>query len=492
MAISDMILQKLEPKIAPPSFDVRDLESKDSTSKFRSPESSGYAKELGRKAPLIRVGSVRLEQDSIIAMEVYQNGLIPTIHVSFIDSTGSFTSVGYPKTNPIVTAFVARTHPKLKSFAQSFLITNIHSIPIGDFMVRYDMYGELYVPSINSNFVKAYRGVGSSGALQKVAEELGLGFATNEDTTNDTMTWINPNLNYKGFINSVKDRAYKNETNFFDCFIDRYYVLNFINVEKQFKRGDDIDYGYAGNQQNYIDMSRADSADDELMNQEPIPILLSNSTHVGPGSELRIISYSLAGDNGEVLKRSGFRKRGYLYKHGETDPVKSWFIEPISSSADPAGQVHQTPLLTDFVENEVVKWMGLDYGNAHSNYKFAKLINHHNHLETDKNNLIVNLNGFNHSILRGGRVAVKIYNTMSTEMNNERFVDDKKAKDPDMNTKGKNVASNPEYLDRYLSDSYYVKEVSYAYNSSTPETPFTTQLVLSRRNWYPEPLLENN
>ena len=55
MAISDQILQILEPKITPPSIDLLDRETELSPNKIRMPESTGYATQLGRKAPLIRI-----------------------------------------------------------------------------------------------------------------------------------------------------------------------------------------------------------------------------------------------------------------------------------------------------------------------------------------------------------------------------------------------------------------------------------------------------
>ena len=53
--------------------------------------------------------------------------------------------------------------------------------------------------------------------------------------------------------------------------------------------------------------------------------------------------------------------------------------------------------------------MGTDYGNAHISYKYAKLVNNHNREETDKNLLRVKLDGINHNISRGARLAVDIY-----------------------------------------------------------------------------------
>ena len=492
MAVTDQILQILEPKIAPPSIDVVDFESNESDSKIRQPESSGYASQLGKKAPLVKIGNTRLQSDSVIGMSVYADSLLPRIHVSVLDTSGSLTSVGYPRTNPLLTVYVASTNKKLKSFSQTFLITSVNSIPFPDKTIRYDFYGELYVPKMNGNFIKSYPNVTSSQALKKIAEELGLGFATNEDSTSDQMTWINPNLNYKSFIKQVTDHSYKNETSFFDCFIDRYYVLNFINVEKQFKQfGDDseIPETYPSYSSDYLDTSRADvTADGE---EATVPLILTNAETGTAYSDLKILEHSMIGENGDVLNRDGFRKRVMLYTHGEEQALKDWFSEPLSQVSPDGSSLYQRPELSDYLENPIVKWMGTDYKNAHINYKFAKIINTHNRLEAEKNALRVKVPGFNMGILRGSRIKVEIYSARTKRALDQSMSDDKSQTNSQEIENGAQSSATDLLIDPNLTDTYYVKELVYTYNPSQSGSAFTTEIILSKRNWLPNQLMEN-
>ena len=492
MAVTDQILQILEPKIAPPSIDVVDFESNESDSKIRQPESSGYASQLGKKAPLVKIGNTRLQSDSVIGMSVYADSLLPRIHVSVLDTSGSLTSVGYPRTNPLLTVYVASTNKKLKSFSQTFLITSVNSIPFPDKTIRYDFYGELYVPKMNGNFIKSYPNVTSSQALKKIAEELGLGFATNEDSTSDQMTWINPNLNYKSFIKQVTDHSYKNETSFFDCFIDRYYVLNFINVEKQFKQfGDDseIPETYPSYSSDYLDTSRADvTADGE---EATVPLILTNAETGTAYSDLKILEHSMIGENGDVLNRDGFRKRVMLYTHGEDQALKDWFSEPLSQVSPDGVSLYQRPELSDYLENPIVKWMGTDYKNAHINYKFAKIINTHNRLEAEKNALRVKVPGFNMGILRGSRIKVEIYSARTKRALDQSMSDDKSQTNSQEIENGAQSSATDLLIDPNLTDTYYVKELVYTYNPSQSGSAFTTEIILSKRNWLPNQLMEN-
>ena len=494
MAVKDLIIQTLDPKITPPSINVLDLETPESKKQIRNPESTGYAQQLGKKTPLIKIGNSTIAPDHIISMSVSMNSIIPTIHVAIVDTSGTLTSRTYPRTSLLITAFVAQSHPKLKSFSQSFLITNAHSIPLGSGETRYDFTGELYIPNLNGNFIKSYNGLTSAQTLKKVAEELGLGFATNEDTTNDKMTWINPNLNYKAFIKQVTDHSYKNEKSFFECFIDRYYVLNFINVEKQFKQFSDdkeIPDGYPAIATDTVDSSRAAHGNMLTSQDATVKLILTNASTGNRTSELKILEYSMIGDNGDILKSKGFRKRIFIYKHGETSPLKNWFVEPLSEPSIDGISAYQSPDLKDYIDNDVVKWMGTDYNNSHSNYKFAKLLNNHNIAEADKNMLSVKLPGFNHNILRGSRLKVNIFSSRLTQISHDRVRDDAaETNNQKSDTQGESTAS-AEILDTYLSDTYYVKSISYQYNRLDPENRFTTNLILSRKNWLPEPKSEN-
>ena len=494
MAVSDQILQLLEPKITPPSIDVLDLETSGSDSKIRDPETTGFASQLGKKSPLIKIGSARIQPTNVIGMSVYLDSFLPKIHVSVIDTNGTLTSVGYPRTNLLLTAYVASPSKKLKSFSQTFLITSVNSIPLPNDSVRYDFHGELYVPKLNGNFIKSYAKLSSAQALKKIAEELGLGFATNEDSTNDQMTWINPNLNYKSFIKHVTDHSYKNETSFFECFIDRYYVLNFINVEKQykpFKDNSEIPEVYPAYASDYLDSSRSELNPNAPGSEGTVPLILTNADVRTTSSDLKILEYSMISENGSILNKDGFIKRVMMYTHGDQEAVKDWFAEPLSTVYENDQFVYQRPDLDDYLEAPVVKWMGTDYKNAHPNYKFAKIINTHNRFEAEKNSLKVKLPGFNMNILRGGRVKVEIYSSRL-----KRGVDQSMADDKNL-TKSQGVAdpanSNPSDLlyDPNLSGSYYVKEIMYRYNPTLKDSAFETELILSKREWAPSQIMQN-
>jgi hypothetical protein len=391
--------------------------------------------------------------------------------------------------------------------AADFLITSISSMPIPKSeSVMYTLSGELNVPMFYGNFCKAFRNMTSIQALQKVASELQLGFADNQpEGTADTMTWIMPNYTYHSFMKSIAKLAYVDDNNFFDFFIDRYYILNFINVEKQFSKDKEIDTGFLALDQLQIDKSRSDPEKDKEVEIE-IPLVITNHPDSAQ-TELYISDFAMVSNHGEIIRQNTLRKYLYWYDHGtnsepenKTDDAnyRCQFIEPLMSTTENDGKIPQTvsieeyqKLVTDGTTSAPKvassEWSGMQYGNAHSEYKYAELLNYHNWLETEKNMLNVTLMGFNVNILRGSRIKVDIYldrqaaaaaNVMADDGDTSIVKNKLESGDAYADGKGAGVV-----LDKALSDFYYVSSMDYVYRGGK----FETSLSLSRRHWLKQP-----
>jgi hypothetical protein len=311
---------------------------------------------------------------------------------------------------------------------------------------------------------------------------------------NDKMTWLMPNYTYKSFIHDIKKRAYRNDDTFFDCFIDRYYNLNFINVEKMLNQEGDTEKGLVALEQTAIDKRRIQENSETTENSLETPIVLNN--HPGSkGSEFYIVDYKLDGNHGEILANHALRKHVYWYDHGgNPDPKKTddanfkdQYLEPIQTPKQNNGKEPQTVNLDEFRNAQTVSgvWVGIDYSNAHRDYKFAEEINTHNLLEIKKNQLHVTLEGININILRGSRVSVLIYLSQTAA----RAAASSRAKAGDAAKATENV--DPEerlstdpgaprlVADKSLSGFYYVSAIKYSYHDNA----FQTEMTLTKRNW---------
>lgn len=516
MAKENKVLIRTTPTIKPTLIDYYDFESdkaKTDNKKIFDGTTTGFNQRKGLMEPVVMIGKVRLPIGKIKALTIWQDDLMPTMSLTFIDSGLIFTSRGFPVSNIVVSIFIQSIVKKLKSMAADFLINSISSLPIPNSKaVIYTISGELNVPIFNGNYSKSYRNMTSIQALQKVAGELGLGFADNQpEGMNDAMTWIMPNYTYRSFLKHLTKYSYHKEDDFFDFFVDRYYILNFINVEKQFSRDEEIDTGFLALDQTEIDHRRAEPGKESETDSIEIPLILSNHPATA-ATEFFITDFSMTSNHGEILKNHTIRKYAYWYDHGVTNGTNSsatggnantpfdkgfevHWLEPLMSKTGKDGKIHQSPSIEDYKASDKQAdagpkvtsgvWSGIQYGNAHSKYKFAELINYHNWLETEKNILQVSLSGFNVNILRGSRIRVNIFlEQMTATAANVMGNDNGKNINTQNKLSGPGIDGVPGGLvkDEALSDFYYVSAMSYSYMNGK----FQTNLSLSRRQWLPQ------
>lgn len=510
MAQENKVLIRTTPKITPSLITYPDYESTKAADKGKrliDGSKSYYRQRLGRASPLVKIGNAILPDSNLKGLTLRQEGLVPEITITFNDHNFLFTTRSFPLSNIIVSVFVQSNVAKLKSFSGDFIINSISSIPIPNTTsVVYTLSGELYIPKFHGTYSNAYRNMTSTEVLQKVAEELELGFADNQaDGTDDAMTWINPNDTYEKFIMQIQKYAYKNDNNFFDCFIDRYYTLNFVNVEKQFARDEEIDTGYVSRDQSGVDKRRIDPEQEIEDAEVEVPIILTNYPET-KGGDFYISDFSLISNHGEILKKYAVRRYVYWYDHGSAPPTKE--EEPSEELEDPPFRKHYLDPLTSTVTNDgkrpqttslealapvdendptVIQsvWSGIDYGNAHPSYKFADLLNHQNRLETEKNLLSITLEGFSVNLLRGSRVRVEIFLDKKSATFANALADDQ---DPEAEPILNELSYGDRTIDRKaqtlvedksLSDFYYVKAVTYSYKDGK----FLTHALLSKRHW---------
>ena len=497
-----IILKKLDPKIQPSLIDLRDLESVESANKITSPNTVGYKQNRGLTEPFIKIGNIRLAYGQIRSLKIWQDELVPRILITLIDVDSEFSTGKFPTSNILISVFIKSTIKPLKSFACDFIITNISSFNISDKEIQYTFTGDMHIPKLHTNISKAFSQVTSREALLLIAKDLQLGFSENlTEDTNDKMTWLIPNYSYKSAITHISKLAYSSEEHFFDCFIDRYYMLNFINVEKQFEKMDEaLNVAYIDYDNN--NLGGADRINPEKSNTEPvsIPLMITNNS-IFINTELYIIDYSLVSNHGEILKNNALRKNLYWYDHGgninegltktsdlDSDNFTEHFIEPLTGTQDNNGTLPQTTSVSEFIDTNpdtqtfVGQWVGVDYGNAHTHYKFSQLLNDHNHKDIEKNMLKVKLSGFNNNIIRGSRLKVEIYverTTSNLADINRTDADSTEAQSNKLSDFPNN--KNNRLIDRFLSDSYYVKTISYSYTNGK----FETDLLLTKRNWIP-------
>lgn len=479
MALVNQILNTIKPTIPTRSIPVLNIDPANASQNDSDPLAGTIASTKGAIIPVIRfVDAYTVPIDQIIEMEVAQTGFLPTCRVTIWDKNHLFGHLYYPVFDPVMSVYVKPENPNLKPLRCDFLITHIGSTPMEDGTKMYHVEGELYIPRLYDNVSKSYSQVKSTDCLKAVCTDLGLGYSSNEENTDDLMTWVNPNLSYYSFIrDEVVKRAYKDDRSFFTCFIDRYYCLNFVNVEKQMAQDGDFDQSFIVD--HFVKSQGVLSTGDKLIDGLSVQadVVLSNHP-VAQGSVNAIKEHRVVSNNGDVLRREAFRKQMYWYDSTQQKSL-NFFIEPLSSTQTLTGSEHQTPILPDLSALQVKKWTGFEFGNAHKHNKYAQALNFHNMAEMEKSQLLVELNALNPVVTRGSRVPVSIYN--------ETYFDAMKKGAMGRLDLISDATNYRYYIDTMLSDVYYVKDIVYRYQVMRKPMPFSTEMVLAKRNWVKQP-----
>ena len=166
--------------------------------------------------------------------------------------------------------------------------------------------------------------------------------------------------------------------------------------------------------------------------------------------------------------------------HDPTDNLLDFYVQPIVSNNKILREKSLEPTNTQLKDTEIRKWVNIQYKNTHSNYVAAKVINSHNLNELKKIRLKVTTAGINVNSTRGMRIPVGIYDS-AAEAVNMKLTEPEASKE----TKLRNVnMPDSEVYNEFLSWIYYSTGCRYIYDSMVG---FTTELVLSKRDWVPNP-----
>lgn len=465
---------------------------------------------LSIEIPLIRINDHIFTRDEIASMEIDCTDFLPIITLSVNFLTQSFLTRQMPKDGDIVSIVIRNESNVLRMIKNDYVITAVHvnknttetKIP-----VLMTIYGELFIPGMRSQANDfSFEGT-SYEALQDFAKRYGLGFASNESNTDDKQIWLKANMTGDNYINHVISRAYKDESSFYNCWIDVYYNLNFVNVNKQLlsvEKSVDITALTTNIIKNWnYGVNTAASEDDVLQ----IPKVFSNyASH--RSTSFFINSWWPINKSSDITFMIGAKMTCEMFEHNANvyenpKAPKYWKIEkePMYDKEKgtymwlPRGRTPDTSLNTtentlkranysDYAQlYQKMPWLGIQYtisnsdddnlqwdGNHHKNYQLARVQNLINNKELDKINLYIQVDGVNLSVIRGDKLPVILFKTDDAE-----------------NVKLVSEGVMPNLIDLLYSGWFYVKGFKITWASAATResmiSPFTHEFVLTRREW---------
>lgn len=485
----DLIKVILEPKIPMKELSTIDDSSSSNTGIVTNDNFRSHKEKKGIDEPFVKINDVIL--NNIDQLIIDETGLIPRIKIVWTDLDGAISGPNYPKTDPIVSVFIRSSNNKFKPIRCDFLITSIKTSrdPLNEdyYGIDYVINGELYIPKLHHHSSKSYSEMSSKDTLLTIAKESDIGFAMNDFSTNDNMTWINSNKSRAKFIQEVSKHAYLDDSTFFNSFIDKYYHLNFINVVEQLNPTHEMISTFLENADSGIfEMNQRQLKQKNTQIEEATSeIVLSNHEKLKQSPNY-ILNHSLTGDMGRILKTKGFKRKIYYYDHTLGDQkFTDFYMDPIKIKGYESREDRALdPSDSNLKETEVRKWMGIHYGNTHPEWNAAVLINDHNNGELNKVKLKATTTGINLTVTRGSGVNVVMFTPGAERVAADRYR-------TDVNREGDISANNSMEFDSLvpndvLSGRYYIAGAKYIYDSSSETGEYSTEFHLAKVNWHSE------
>jgi len=334
--------------------------------------------------PVVYYNGLHIQQDDVKTLNLDSTGFIPTFSMTFKDSSKLLHEKGFPLDDSNVSIFINPRIDGLEPIALQFKITEfeVANKNSGDNM--FNMEGVLDVDYLYVQKGFAIKKKTSYEALKGIAVEAKLGFASNINSTNDSMTWINPGDEGSSFIKEIVDNAYSSDSAFLWAFVDLYYYLNYIDIEVAIE--EDI-----ASQQTIVNSPiTVEPGNEEKTAQGPL--ILTNDISMKDHNTF-FESFEILNQSTKNSLRHGYKKRIYYYdRSGNWDKKAGSFnIFDIDSISTPGAENRSLILkgkpedMAFYKSNIKNEYIGkLDKDNMYVDYPYASTQNEQNVIDLQK------------------------------------------------------------------------------------------------------------
>ena len=457
--------------------------------------------------PLICINNIFLMNEEIEFMEIKMVDLIPTITLAISPKSNTLINREVIKDGDIISVFIRTTSDIITPIRSDFIINSckIHGYEIngqgseGSISLK----GELFIPGIHSSRDNLFVIGNSKGALKEIAKKLGLGFAFNDDTeTNDKQLWFSSKQKMTDFIKNITSHIWKDEQSFFKVWIDLYYNLNFINVNKCLISEDSIDMTIATMVNSMQNIAPDSSSEEDALGD----IKMLSNYEARKMSPFYILDVTPKNNSSNVTSEVGsniinqmFIHNQNYYNQGENPYIELSNVQMYDPNKRDKcvilrgrNQYNSNTALNEDMSYESVntdeinthtEWRGIQYtvsdsdgdnssnewsGNVNINYNRAETHNLINNKELDKMYIQVSLKGACLQIMRGEKIPVLVVY--------KDALDGIVVQENEKNTG----------VNKFYSGYFFVDEIKILYSyadKSSFENNFKTVLTLKRREW---------
>jgi hypothetical protein len=487
--LENNILALVEPAIEPKKLEVRDpAESAGKNDKV--------TKNIGIEKPVVLINDYAFSKNDVRSFILSSEGPYPMVSATLIDTKNIFGVDSFPRDGDKMTVFInSKNESTYKSIHLDFEITDISSSPAkpGN-PSKINVSGKVSVPKLFAENCQSFEANTSLEHLTLVAKELKLGLASNIDETADSQIRIQPFINYLDFIKQIVMTSYISDDSFQHFFIDQYYYLNFIDINKIFN----------ATNPSIEDFQETISSLPTTMSEEmesgtdndnfPTKLFLTNNMAF-KASNNWIEKYRILNQSNTINDIHGHFRDIQIYDDNAEERLDEFRVEALSTNPENLKDL-QEPLKGNRDSEEYLdlvkrKYMGRQdvgedgLGNVHPNFIFSQLHNRRNFDETQKIKLEVTLSTFNASLYRYMKIPVLMYHidrqNVLEAVNLKESKEEAGFKDSAIDN-GKSTEPEPEQvLDQFLSGYYIIESIDIIYKDSIGN--YSQKVVLTRREW---------
>lgn len=356
--------------------------------------------------PLIMINTTRFTQDEIIQMELDVSGKVPSLGVT-INDVGGKMSIDTPMDGDVISLYLRPPDEiNQKPIRIDFDIIAVSGDPNS---LYFGLKGIMKIPGYFAEVCKAFPDGNSFDHLQDVAEDLNIGFASNETSTDDSMTRMIAFETYDSFVRRTVAHSYKDDDSFFDWYIDPFYYLCLVNVNKQFNLEDKTE---TINISSVAPLSALPNNDKAESTFKGSLLLTNRSDRIG--TNVYIENFAQINNSAGIWIENGYKRYSQYLDIDDNNEIEyvSNFVDPLTTPGSEEDLIIQKGRpKDDFYARQIkYKWLGKQsISNTHENYIFSNVLNFQNLKEIQKMSLDVTLSGMNFYIYRYMRIPVVIY-----------------------------------------------------------------------------------
>jgi len=380
-----------------------------------------------------------IDSKDVIYVKLHNSKFLPEIELYCDDSKGVLFNDFYPfDHDTILSIFVKSNSENTMPIRMDFRIASYETVKgdINSNNLRYLIKGILDVDELFYTKYESRKGT-SYEIIKGIASELNLGFASNVQSSDDSMTWINCSDTYPEFIKDVTRYSWISKDAFVWTFIDFQYNINYINIQLEMN---DFIKGESGTITNSQIIKNDEEKNSELYLTNNSAFHMTNNY---------ISKFNLVNQSFKVNLERFYQVSSTWYDKGNNTVYKE-FVQELQTNHEELKDLtdRNSKIYQENVNDEYFTGKIDTDNNVHRNYSLAKVANVFHLAGMEKMKMIVTLNQVNFSIKRFQNIKIEIYNQK------------------DLFSSNANVKSPLDNINTKLSGYWFITGINYLYKRS--------------------------